>query len=124
MTVVSWPDLITGSVLSVDGRLRAPVDREIRHQVRTLLRRGERHIILDLTRVSSIDAAGVGELVRAHNMARALSGAVRVVNPNRRVRHAIVRAGLDAFLLKERGVRPLLPGLPFRSTSSKRFHNS
>ena len=104
MTVVSWPHLITGSVLSLDGRLRAPVDREIRHQVRTLLRRGERHIILDLTRVSSIDAAGVGELIRAHNMARAVNGAVRVVNPTRRVHHAIVRAGLDAFLLKERGM--------------------
>src|SRR5947207_3013200 len=99
MTVLRLPCLNTGSVLYIDGRLRAPMDREMRHQVRALLGRGERQIVLDLTRVSSIDAAGIGELVRAHNMTRAVNGALRVANPTHWVRHAIECAGLDAFLL-------------------------
>jgi anti-anti-sigma factor len=102
MTVSRLPCLNTGSVLYVDGRLRAPIDREVRHQVRGLLRRGERQIVLDLTRVSSIDASGIGELVRAHNMTRAVNGTLRVENPSDWVRHAIECAGLDAFLLTSR----------------------
>ena len=99
MTALRLPCLHTGRVLDVDGLFRAPIDREVRHQVRALLRRGERQIVLDLTRVSSIDAAGIGELVRAHNMTRAVNGTLRVANPTDRVRHAIECAGLDAFLL-------------------------
>ena len=98
MTVSRLPSLNTASVLYPDGLLHAPIDREVRHQVRALLRRGERDIVLDLTRVASIDAAGIGELVRAHNMTRAVNGTLLVANPTGWVRHAIECVGLDAFL--------------------------
>jgi anti-anti-sigma factor len=77
------------------------MDPEVRHSVRALLHCGQRHIVLDLTRVSDIDAAGIGELVRAYNLARGANGTVQVVNPTRWVREMIERAGLDGFLLAD-----------------------
>ena len=56
------------SVLEVEGTLRAPMNRELGHRVEALLCRGERRVVLDLVRLTDIDAAGVGELVGAFNM--------------------------------------------------------
>jgi len=77
------------------------MDPEVGHGVRALLHCGQRRIVLDLTRVSDIDAAGIGELVRAYNMARAANGTMQVVNTTRWVRELIERVGLDAILLAD-----------------------
>jgi anti-anti-sigma factor len=76
----------------------------LRHDVHTLLRRGERRIVLDLSAVSRIDAAGVGELIRTFNMATATNGAVRIVNATARVREMLERAHLFDLLTGERNV--------------------
>jgi len=89
----------TGQILFVDGPLRTPVGTALRHRVRWLIRRGERRIVLDLTLVPRIDAAGLGELVRLYNMARAVDGTLRVVNSSVWVRALIQRVGLGDFLL-------------------------
>jgi anti-anti-sigma factor len=73
---------------------RLAFNGELPHIVRTRLRRGERRIVLDLAGVSRIDAAGIGELVRAYNIALASSGAVRIVNTSPRVREMLERVGL------------------------------
>jgi anti-anti-sigma factor len=99
MTILAWPSLINGRILSVNGPLTAPVKRDMRHHVRALLRDGERRIVLDLRSVSRIDAAGLGELVRAYNMAHAVDASVRVVNPSSWVRAIIERVGLAGVLL-------------------------
>jgi anti-anti-sigma factor len=105
MTVLSWPSSlagIAGRVLYLDGRLWTPVPHELRHRVKELVHRGERCIVVDLARVSSIDAAGVGELVRAYNIARAADGTLRVANASLWVRDVIERAGLGPVLLHDR----------------------
>ena len=63
-----------------DGSLLFPVNPDLLTRVRTLLRRGERGIVLDLSSVSLIDAAGVGELVRAYNLASAMDVSLRIVH--------------------------------------------
>src|SRR5262245_7980516 len=73
---------------------RLPLNGELADMVRALLRRGGRKIVLDLTGVRSIDAAGIGELVRACNTAIAANGTFRVANTNPRVREMLVRVGL------------------------------
>ena len=85
-------------ILSLYGPFRAPVTRELRHRILAQLRRGERVIILDLSRVSSIDAAGVGQLVRAYNVTVASRGTLRIVHPTRWVRELLERAGLFRLL--------------------------
>jgi anti-anti-sigma factor len=82
----------------VEGPLRLPVNRDLHRSVRTLLRQGERDIVLDLAAVTRIDAAGVGELVRAYNMTNAAAGYLRVVHTNRWVREILNRVGLYELL--------------------------
>lgn len=98
MTTVLGPCLQESCVLPVGGPLRVPITRDLRHHVGALLRRGERGIVLDLARVSSIDAAGIGELVRAYNMTAATDGLLRVVHARPWVRELLVRAGLFDLL--------------------------
>ncbi|HEU4938577.1 MAG TPA: STAS domain-containing protein [Vicinamibacterales bacterium] len=88
----------TVHILRVEGGLRAPVSRVLRHHVRTLLLRGERRIALDLSAVSKIDAAGVGELVRTLNMTTAAHGGLRIVKTTARVRKVLERANLFDLL--------------------------
>jgi anti-sigma B factor antagonist len=86
------------SILEVEGTLRAPVTSELSQGVQTLLVRGERRILLDLSRLSAIDAAGVGELVRAFNTARAAGGVLRIAHASRRVRQLLHIAGVLGLL--------------------------
>jgi len=66
----------------------------LQESVRGLLCQGERRIVLDLSAISKIDAAGVGELVRTFNMTAAVDGALRVVNATAWVREVLERAQL------------------------------
>jgi anti-anti-sigma factor len=93
------------AVLQVKDTLRVPVDDELRHDVRALLCRGERSIVLDLRNVSAIDAGGVGQLVRAYNLTRAVSGTLRIKHAAPRVREMLVRAGLFDLLSAHSGWR-------------------
>ena len=95
-------------MLHVKGPLRTPVSRTLRHSVRDVLRRGQRRIVLDLSGVSRIDAAGVGELIRAFNMTAAVSGGLQVVNATAWVREILQRAHLFELLSGERSVEPRL----------------
>jgi anti-anti-sigma factor len=74
--------------------LRLPFKGELPHAVRRLLGRGERNIVLDLACVPKIDAAGIGELVRAYNMAMGSNGTLRIANTNPWVREMLERVGL------------------------------
>ena len=101
MNVVRWPISTSSRVLCVDGPLRTPIDGALRHRVQRLVRAGERLILLDLSRVTRIDAAGIGELVRAYNLARAEAATLQVVNPTPWVEEIIQRVGLDEILIAE-----------------------
>jgi anti-anti-sigma factor len=93
-------------IVHVEGPLRMPFGPVLRRSVRALLRRGERRIVLDLSAVPRIDAAGVGELIRTFNMAAAMNGAVRIVNATGWVRELLDRAQLFDLLSGEREVEP------------------
>jgi anti-anti-sigma factor len=82
------------AVLYVDHPLSWPVMGELRHRVHSILRRGAKTIVLDLSGVSRIDAAGVGQLVRAYNVAVAAECALRLVHAPVRVREILERVGL------------------------------
>jgi len=95
-------------IVRVEGPLLTPVTRTLRHRIWALLRHGERRIVLDLSGVSRIDAAGVGELIRTFNMTAAVSGALRIVNASAWVREILERAHLFELLNGEREVEQRL----------------
>lgn len=86
------------SVLEVQGSLRAPVDTDLCNDVAHLLARGDRRIILNLSRVSDVDAAGVGELVRALNLTRASGGELLIAGATERVNELLQVTGLSVLL--------------------------
>jgi len=104
-------------VLTVGNTLRTPIQSELHDTVSALLARGERRIVLDLSRVSDIDAAGVGELVRLSNMAADVRGVLRITRPATHVRQLLDATGLSRLLIDgldsrwfEKSNRPLTNG--------------
>jgi anti-anti-sigma factor len=88
-------------IVPVEDPLRMPVGRALRDSVHELLRNGERAIVLDLADVTRIDAAGVGELVRAFNLAAAVNAGLRITNATPWVREVLERAGVFGLLAGE-----------------------
>ena len=88
-------------IVPVEGPLRVPVNRALRHRVHALLRQGERIIVLDLGDVTRVDAAGVGELVRAFNLTVAVNGRLRITNASPWVQEVLERAGVLDLLAGE-----------------------
>src|SRR4029453_17343063 len=97
LTLVPRPDR-RGTVIFVEDPFRAPLTGELRHRVLEFLRRGERTIVLDLSRVSRIDAVGVRQLVRAYNVTVAAKGTLQLVHATAWVREILERAGLFDLL--------------------------
>jgi anti-anti-sigma factor len=86
------------TVLHPDGALRAPATGDLLRRVEALLEAGERAIVLSLAGVTDIDAAGVGALVRARNLAESVGGRFRVVDATGRTREVLARTGLLGLL--------------------------
>ncbi len=103
LTTMAAPEQCTHhSILAVTGSLRTPVNAGLRHRVQALLARGERRILLDLSQVTHIDAAGVGELVRAFNITSAAGGVLRIAHASGRVRLLLHLTGLWTLLTADR----------------------
>jgi anti-anti-sigma factor len=86
------------AVLHIMGALRAPTTGGLVRRVETALERGERCIVLNLASVSDLDAAGVGALVQARNLAEAAGGHLRVVDDGGWTRALLARTGLLGIL--------------------------
>ena len=86
------------SILRLEGALRAPLTHEVVRRVQALLDRGDRRILLDLAGLASIDAAGIGELIRAFNATNAVGGVLRIAAANSRVRKLLRAAGVLRLL--------------------------
>jgi anti-anti-sigma factor len=86
------------AMLRVDGTLQMPVDGVLRSRVESLLRSGVRRVLLDLSGVSNIDAAGVGELIHIFNAAVAAGGVLEIADMSPRVRRVLDVAGVLGLL--------------------------
>ncbi len=86
------------AVVRVSGSLLAPIRRDLSRTIGALIGRGERRVLLDLRGLDDVDAAGVGELVRAFNMMRRAGGALRIAQANPHVRRLLRTAGVFTLL--------------------------
>jgi anti-anti-sigma factor len=94
LAVMRGPCSERGCVLHLEGPLCIPLNEELSQSVCRLLRRGEHVIVLDLSRVPKIDAAGVGELIRVYNMAKEANGVLQIARTTARVGEILCRVGL------------------------------
>jgi len=98
MTVVLGSCSERARIVHIDGPLIVPANPDLLTNISGLLRRSDRGIVLDLSRVARIDAGGVGELVGAYNIASAMSVSLRIVHANKWVREILERAHLFDLL--------------------------
>jgi anti-anti-sigma factor len=91
--IQSAPPVVT---LICSGRIVLGVEAEtLRCATKS---RAERHLLLELSRVHTIDAAGLGLLVELHVWAQQRSARLSVANPSLPARRLIALASLDRVL--------------------------
>jgi anti-anti-sigma factor len=85
-------------VAALSGRLDSTRAPAVREQLLRLLRPAASQLVLDLTLVSDIDAAGLAVLVGTERRARLLGGSLRLAAARPAVSMAVHAAGLDRLL--------------------------
>lgn len=77
-------------IVDLTGKLLAGVGDEIlRDVVNELLAENWKKILLNLSEVSSIDSAGVGEMVASLKVTQRLGGSLKLLNLNERVKASL-----------------------------------
>lgn len=85
------------NIVEVQGALCLGPDTEIfRDVIQGLLDRGEKNILVDLSRVPMIDSSGIGTLVRSYNSVRQKSGKCKLLSPSKFVRHTLEIVRVDS----------------------------
>lgn len=95
--VTSEPDS-QSAVLRLDGALHTPIDGVLRSTVESLFQSGVRRVLLDLSGVSSIDAAGVGELIQIFTAAASVGGVLEIERMSSQVRRVLEITGVRWLL--------------------------
>lgn len=85
-------------VAALSGRLDSARAPAVREQLLRLLRPAASQLVLDLTALSDIDAAGLAVLVGTERRARLLGGSLRLAAARPAVSMAVHAAGLDWLL--------------------------
>jgi len=84
------------ATLVCSGRIVLGVEAETLRCMATS--RSERHLLLELSRISRIDAAGLGVLVELHRWAQQRSATLTIANPSPPAHKLIALTGLDRVL--------------------------
>jgi len=79
-----------GVVLELAGELALGASEELRRVVDDCIGEGHRTIVLDFERVSRVDSAGLGEIVRAHTAASRHGRSVRAQGLNEELERLLV----------------------------------
>ncbi|HXV78065.1 MAG TPA: STAS domain-containing protein [Candidatus Polarisedimenticolaceae bacterium] len=87
-------------IIEVAGRLTfGDADGRLCDEVARRIDAGERRLVLDASRLSLIDSAGVGEIVATYQLASARGALIRVALPSGGPIHRVFRvSGLDRAL--------------------------
>ncbi len=92
MTVRKAEDVV---IVNLTGQLHCGLDDEIlQGVVNELLAEGWKKILLDLSKVTSIDSAGIGELVQSLRLCKKFDADLKLLNLHDRVRKSLHLAQL------------------------------
>ena len=87
-------------VLRVSGDVDLSMTAFLEQQLKEVVDDGARMIILDVTDLKFIDAAGLSVLVRTADRLRRCDGRLRLRSPSRSVRKTLEITGLDMVFLR------------------------
>jgi anti-sigma B factor antagonist len=75
---------ISGNVTLNDG------SEQLRDKVRSVLQQGQKYLLVNLSKVSYMDSAGLGELVQAYSTVAKQGGRLKLVSPTKRLQDLLV----------------------------------
>ncbi len=78
------------NVLVLSGQLTIGAEGQLSEAIDTLLASDRSSILLDLTRVSYMDSVGIGELVSNYRTVKRLGGALKILEPTKKVRVSLL----------------------------------
>src|SRR5512147_2397811 len=84
------------TVLEVGGEIDVYTAEKLRGRLRDIVNSGEKHVVVDLTKVEFLDSTGLGVLVGAHRRLRARDGSLDLVCPHERLLKVFRITGLDS----------------------------
>jgi anti-sigma B factor antagonist len=87
---ITHQDVDGVDVLELDGRIVAGEETSaLREKVKSVLAKGKKNVILDLSGVTMIDSTGLGALVTAHSSAKSGGASLRLCNLGARSKHLL-----------------------------------
>jgi anti-sigma B factor antagonist len=72
---------VMGAITSAEGGCG-----DLKEKIQTLLQQGHRKLLLDLSKTSFIDSAGLAQLVQTYTMTSSMGGSLKMVNLTRRLK--------------------------------------
>jgi anti-sigma B factor antagonist len=89
------------TVLDLKGRMTlGEGDKLLKDKIDSLLRQGEKQIVLNLEGVTYIDSAGLGEIVRAYTTVSRQGGSLKLLNLTKRIQDLLA---ITKLLLPDSG---------------------
>ena len=85
------------SLVHVDGDMSEGDMEKLGHAIETLMQKGYKRVVLDLTNVKFMNANGLGTLVNQWTHVRFKRGELRIVGLNSRLMHLFRTMGVDAM---------------------------
>ncbi len=76
--------------LTGDITLNKGGDVQLKDKVQSLLQQGQKQLLVDLSGVSYVDSAGLGELVQAYATTKNRGGALKLLNVTKRLKDLLV----------------------------------
>ena len=74
------------AIIDLSGRLTIPDGTELlRNRIKDLMGAGQTSVVLNLSEITYMDSAGIGELVSACSTLRKAGGNLKLVNPQERI---------------------------------------
>ncbi|MFD7713555.1 STAS domain-containing protein [Streptomyces sp. NPDC059785] len=83
------------ALVTVVGFLDADTVSELRRHLTEQLRRGSRHLLIDLSAVSFMDSSGINVILKSHEETRRAGGSIRLVSPTRTVQRILDLTGVN-----------------------------
>jgi anti-sigma B factor antagonist len=80
------------AIITINGdiTLNKGGDVLLKDKVQSLIQQGNKNIIIDLSGVSYVDSAGLGQLVQAYATTKNKGGALKLVNVTKRLKDLLV----------------------------------
>lgn len=78
------------TVLDLQGDLARDENAQFKKHVAAIIDNGARKLVINLARVEHMDSSGLGEIIKCYTSMQEVSGQVKLLQPNHRLKNLLV----------------------------------